>query len=61
MPMEPMPQPGMGENPEENEKNKIMKMVKSPYFIAGSIILAAAVVFIARKIHKKRKGMTFDE
>ncbi len=61
MPMEPMPQPGMGENPEGNEKNKIMKMVKSPYFIAGSILLAAAVIFIARKIHKKKKGMTFDE
>lgn len=61
MPMEPMPEPGMGENPGDNGKNKIMSIVKNPYFIGGFIMLAAGIFFAARKIHNKKKGMTFDE
>lgn len=61
MPMEPMPEPGMGESPEGKGDNKIMNIVKNPYFIGGSILLAAAIIFAARKIHNKKKGMTFDE
>jgi len=60
MNMEPLPWPGMEEMPVE-EENKIMKIVKSPYFIAGSIILVIGIFFAARKIHNKKKGMTFDE
>lgn len=60
MPMEPMPEPGMEEMPQD-EGNKYMKIVKSPYFIGCSIVLVIGIFFIARKIHNKRKGMTFDE
>lgn len=60
MNMEPVPWPGMEEMPVE-EESKIMKIVKSPYFIAGSIILVIGIFFAARKIHNKKKGMTFDE
>lgn len=60
MPMEPMPGPGMEEMPMD-EESKMMSIVKSPYFIGGSIILVIAIFFVARKIHNKKKGMTFDE
>ncbi|SHI59171.1 COG1361 S-layer family protein [Lutispora thermophila] len=58
IPMEPMPDIGMEEMPEEN---KIINIAKSPYFIGGSILLAVGIFFVGRKIYKKKKGMTFDE
>ncbi|NLM43392.1 MAG: hypothetical protein GX201_05195, partial [Clostridiales bacterium] len=61
MPMEPWHEPGMGDGMPEEEESKMMKIVKSPYFIAGTIILILAAFFIVRKIHNKKKGMTFDE
>lgn len=61
MVMEPMPEPGMGEGMPEEEESKIMRIVKSPYFIAGTIILVLAAFFVIRKVHNKKKGMTFDE
>jgi len=61
MVMEPWPDPGIGEGMPVDEESKIMRIIKSPYFIAGTIILVIAAFFIIRKVHNKKKGMTFDE
>lgn len=62
MPMEPMPEPGMDENPKAlGPKEKFMKIIKNPYVIGGFIVLILGVTVTIRKVHKKKKEMTFDE
>lgn len=62
MPMEPMPEPSMDENPKAlGPKEKFMKIIKNPYVIGGFIVLILGVTVTIRKVHKKKKEMTFDE
>ena len=62
MPMEPMPEPGMDENPEAGgPKEKFMRIIKKPYVIGGLIALIFGVIVTVRKVHKKKREMTLDE
>lgn len=62
MPMEPMPEPGMNENPEAGgSKEKFMKIIKNPYVIGGLIVLILGVTVTIRKVRKKKREMTLDE
>lgn len=62
MPMEPMPEPGMGDGGEVGgPKEKFMKFIKNPYTVGSMILIFAGIVFAVKKVQKKKREMTFDE